>query len=234
MSSSLFRLRPVLSLGAVIVAAQAMSACSAPSLTVEVLPPRTSVACSSPSVNSAAFGRGLLDVNATTNGHGSYVEDLRFTAHTDAQIAGVTLSYTLPDGSNADVKSAADTASAKEVAGNVALAGKSDDVRQAVVENVQLVPRELALALQKDTDLGLDATTFKTLTVTLTPAGSFDGSVGDPTVFALDLCKGCLVDAPSAEQCPGGATTNSAVCRVGQDISSFTCVPTTVPAGGAP
>jgi hypothetical protein len=196
---------------------------------VEVLPPRTSVTCAAPAKADAALGRGLFDVGATVDGHGAYIADLRLSVKgRDAHVDGVTLAYEVPGDAGGDVEDAAKDAGGDVVVGDVVLNGEGDDARVAVVENVQLVPRALALALRDDGDLGLSKVDFATLGITITPiVGGDDGGAGVST-FAVDLCDGCLFEPPDACAEEGESARNPAVCRVGQDVPLFTCT------GGAP
>ena len=205
--------------------------CSSPGVVVEVLPPRTSVTCAAPTKADPALGRGLLDVTATLGAHGSYVADLRMSVQgLDARITGVTVEYELPEGAPNKVKDAAEDASGDVVVGDVLLAGSGDDLRAAVLENVELVPRDLAVALQEDTDLGLSKIEFARLGVTITPIlDAATTATATSSGFAIDVCKGCLVLPPDACADDGDNALNPAVCRVGQDTALFTCVQ-----GGAP
>src|SRR5688500_19527682 len=65
-------------------------ACSAPVVTVEVLPPRSGVSCSTPGVDDPALGRGLLDAHAVEDNNGAYRADLRLVVTgANARIDGV-------------------------------------------------------------------------------------------------------------------------------------------------
>lgn len=213
---------------ALLLASLASVNCSGAAVVVEVLPPRTSITCAAPGKADAALGRGLLDVRASAEAHGSYVADLRLsTKGIDAHIDGVTVAYTLPDGVNGDVDDAADDAAGDLVVGDVLLAGEGDDARVAVVENVELVPRALSKALLADGDLGLSQIEFATLGITITPiiGGVVDETItGSSTTFALDLCEGCLVQPPESCNADGDNAFNPSVCRPGQDTPSFACV----------
>jgi hypothetical protein len=200
--------------------------CPAPHLVVEVLPPRTSVTCAAPAKTDPALGRGLLDVTATFGTHGSYVADLRLSLQgQDARITGVSVSYELPEGSPKSVEDAAEDASGEVVVGDVFLAGSGDDLRASVLENVELVPRGLALAFSDDDDLDLSDIEFARLGVSITPIIDAATSTATTTSsgFAIDLCKGCLVTPPSACDDDGEFTLNPAVCRPGQDAPLFFC-----------
>jgi hypothetical protein len=206
------------------------SACAPADVRVEVLPPRTSVTCAAPDRSAAALGRGLLDVTASLGTHGAYVSDLRLTVKgQDAHVDGVSVAYTIPDGADTAVGSTAEDAAGDVVVGDTVLLGADDDVRTALIENVQLVPRALAVALQEDTGLELSQTEFATITVDVTPVVSGDGVVAATTTFALDVCKGCLVQPPEVCADEGQFALLPVTCRPGQDTPLFTCVSTGAP-----
>ena len=54
-----------------LAASALLAGCTAPSVLVEVLPPRTSATCAAPSKTDSTLGRGLLDVLATQGTHGA-------------------------------------------------------------------------------------------------------------------------------------------------------------------
>ncbi len=199
--------------------------CARPQVAVEVLPPRTSVTCAAPDARAAAFGRGLFDVSATEDFHGSYLADLRVTAAgVDVRIDGFNVAYDLPDGASLDA-SGYEGASQN---GDIVLTGDDDDVRVGVVENVELVPRALAAELAADGGLAIDKITYRTLGVTLTPLIATGDADAVSSTFALDLCEGCLVEPPDACTELGTYQPNPVVCRVAQDVPLFMCA-----AGGA-
>ncbi|MCC7072547.1 MAG: hypothetical protein IT383_14560 [Deltaproteobacteria bacterium] len=203
----------------------AAAGCARPQVLVEVLPPRTSVTCAAPDASASAFGRGLFDVGASADFHGSYLADLRVTvAGVDVRVDGFEVAYDLPEGSSVG---AADYEGASQN-GDIVLTGDDDEVRMGVVENVELVPRALAAELAADSGLAIDKITYRTLGVTLTPL--IDTEQADPasSTFALDLCEGCLVEPPDACTELGTYASNPVVCRVGQDVPLFMCA-----AGGA-
>ncbi len=186
--------------------------CAEPVLTVEVLPPRTSITCAAPTVDDAALGTGLMDAKATDNSHGGYLADLRMViSGADARVDGVDVKITR-DGKELAVLSDVPT-------GDVLLVGKDDDVRKGVVENVELVPRDVTKKLADDskiTDLE-----FATLVVQISPLVVDAGVTGAASTFALDVCNGCLVTAPSSDTC--AVVAPNPVCRTGQDVPSFSC-----------
>jgi len=210
-----------------LAASALLAGCTAPSVLVEVLPPRTSATCAAPSKTDSTLGRGLLDVLATQGTHGAYVSDLRLSVKgLDARIDSLKIEYALPDGASADVKAEADAASKNDfVVGDTVLSGNDDDLRAAVVQNVQLVPRDLARALYESADaIGLDKVEYRTLVVTLTPVMS-DGetAVGASSSFPIDLCSGCLVTPPDVCSEDGDYAQIPVTCRPGQDTPLFTC-----------
>lgn len=195
--------------------------CARPQVSVEVLPPRTSVTCAAPDASAAAFGRGLFDVGATEDFHGSYVADLRVSVPgADARIDGFEISYQIPDDSSVDAANYEGTS----LTGDILLAGEDDELRVGVVESVELVPRGLAARLADDSGLGINKITYQTLGVTLTPVVDADVAEGLPTTFGLDLCEGCLVEPPDACTEVGTFQPNPVVCRVGQDVPLFHCL----------
>lgn len=227
------------SLPVALVLSLAGAGCSRPDVVVEVLPPRTSVTCAAPTRADAALGRGVFDVQSSVAGHGAYIADLRLSVKgQDAHIDGVTVGYAVPDGSGDGAVAAAEAASGDVVVGDVLLSGDGDDARVAVIENVQLVPRSVAVAFDDDDELGLSKVDFATLGVTITPVfgGLDDGETASAnaaaSTFALDLCDGCLVLPPSG--CNGDTVQNPSVCRPGQDTPSFTCVAAPTSNTGAP
>jgi hypothetical protein len=196
-------------------------ACDAPVVTVEVLPPRSGVSCSTPGADDPALGRGLLDAHAVNENNGAYRADLRLVVTgANARIDGIDVRVTR-DGDEVELLGDVPT-------GDVLLVGEGDDIRKGVVENVELLPRSIALDLSKDTKITvLDLATLEleispiVLDANVTPASS---------TFALDVCNGCLVDEPDTETCPFGAFQNN-VCRVGQDAELWSCLPPSAGAG---
>ena len=205
------------------LAALTLSACGPDVVGIEVLPPRAGT-CRAPTVNDPAAGRGLLDVAATEIVHGAYVADLRISALADGRVDSISRSYVLPDGVSGDVDSAASDASGEVPVGDLYMSGTDDELRQAVLENVVLLPRALAKALFDDGDLEIDDKEFKTVVVSLqATAGGLQSAVA-PTAstFAIDICRGCLAVEPSDEDCDGVVVENP-VCREGQDAEMFSC-----------
>ncbi len=202
----------------------AVCACTPEPVVVEVLPPRTSVTCAAPDRSSAALGRGLLDAVAHLGIHGSYVADLRLHVKgSDARVSGFALEYTLPGNADTATNQAASGATGDLIVGDVVLFGKDNDVRTALIENVELVPRELAKALNDDTGMTINKVEFVTLGVTITPIVD-DGSLASASTFAVDICKGCLVRPPDICSDDGQFAVLPVVCRPGQDTPIFTCV----------
>lgn len=194
-------------------------ACAPTAVTVEVLPPRTSVTCSAPSLADPASSRGLIDVRGSETLHGAFLADLRLSAKgADARVDGITVAYDI-DG--ADLKDF----DGDLVGGDAVLVGEDDDLRQVILENAQLLSRDAAIALRDDGDLDLSDVNFATVTVTLTPVlveAEATAVEATSTTFALDVCDGCLVTPPTAEECPAGPSVNF-VCRAGQDRPLFSC-----------
>jgi hypothetical protein len=196
--------------------------CGPSVLAIEVLPARTSATCAAPAANAAALGRGILDVAATDSLHGNYVGDIRLTSRTDVVVDSFDVSFTLPEGASSGSTDAAEEASTVVPVGDAILVGEEDEVRIAVVENVELLPRDLAIALKADGDLDLSDVEYATVVVNLQAVAGETTLGTDPSTFAIDVCDGCLVSEPVADDCPGGITENN-VCRKGQDKPLFTC-----------
>jgi hypothetical protein len=194
--------------------------CARPAVSVEVLPPRTSATCAAPTANSAAFGQGLFDVTTTLGAHGSYLADLRLSvAGVDARVDGFRVAYTMPAGT---AVAAADY-DGDVLAGDVVLDGEKDDLRTGIVENVELVPRAMAVALQADDALGIDKVEFATLGLSITPI-VVDGEVdAAPSTFGIELCRGCLTTPPDICSGAGQFSATPVVCRPGQDVPAFFC-----------
>jgi hypothetical protein len=206
-------------------AAALVAGCSPAPVLVEVLPPRTSVTCAAPDKSAAALGRGLLDATASLGAHGAYTADLRLSVKgRDATVDGVTIDYTLPDGSSATITSTAQDVDGDIVVGDTVLFGEDEKVRTALIENVQLVPRELSVALQDDEGLGLSKVDFATIGVSITPIVTGTDVVGAASTFAIDVCKGCLVLPPDVCAGDGEFALIPVACRPGQDTPLFTCV----------
>lgn len=200
-----------------------LSGCSPELIGIEVLPPRSAPTCLAPTANSAAAGRGLLDVLATEDYPGSYVADLRFTGTGGRQrIDSLALSFSVPSDAKSGTKAAASDAEGTLPLGDVLLIPpEPDDVVVALVENVLLLPRSLAQALADDSELEMDKTRYETVTVTIEPV--VDGEpIGVTSSFPIDVCRGCLVTEPSDEECPNGVASTGA-CRPGQDHEVWTC-----------
>ena len=194
--------------------------CARPAVSVEVLPPRTSVTCAAPSADAAAYGQGLFDVTTTLGAHGSYLADLRVSVPgADVRVDGVRVAFSLPDASDVD---AADF-DGDVLTGDVVLHGEKNDLRVGVIENVELVGRDLAVALQEDGGLGIDEIEYATLALTITPIVAGDDVDAVPTTFGIELCKGCLVTPPDICSDPGEFTAIPVICRPGQDIPAFAC-----------
>lgn len=203
--------------------ALASFACGAPApVVVEVLPPRTSVTCAAPAKTDPALGRGLLDVLASLGTHSGYVSDLRLSLKgANARVTGVELGFEF-SGDNNDVDAAIDDVKGLVPVGDAVLDGSDDDLRVAVLENVPLVPRELAVAIQ-GANVGLSKIDFESINVSIKP--EVDGVVqDDASTFTVDVCAGCLTQPADACSADGENQFNPIVCRPGQDIPSFTCL----------
>jgi hypothetical protein len=196
-----------------------LTACAAPVVSVEVLPPRSGLSCAVPGTEDPALGRGLFDAHAVDADHGSYRADLRLV------VPGANVRV---DGIDVRVTRGGDELALFEAVptGDVLLVGEGDDVRKGIVEGVELLPRSLAVELRDDETI--DALEFATLVLEISPVAIGPDVTAVSSTFALDVCNGCLVDEPDAQACPNGALKNS-VCRVGQDAEQWSCRP-----GGAP
>jgi hypothetical protein len=194
--------------------------CARPAVSVEVLPPRASATCAAPSVSSAAYGRGLFDVTTTIGAHGNYRADLRVSVPgADVRVDGVRVAYDVPEGSDVD----ADDYDGDVLTGDLVLSGEKDDLRVGVIENVELVARDMAVAFQTDGGLGINKVDYATLGVTITPVVDEDAFEPLPSTFGLELCKGCLVAPPDVCSDPGEFVATPIVCRPGQDVPLFSC-----------
>jgi hypothetical protein len=168
-------------------------------------------------------------VTASLGIHGTYVADLRLSLKgADARIDGFTVEYDLPDDVSGDVTGAAEKAAGELVVGDTVLSGSDDDNRVAVVQNVQLIPRDLAVALQEDTGLGISQIEYVTVGVTITPVVSGEAVVGAASTFPIDICRSCLVQPLEVCSGEGQFAALPVVCRPGQDTPLFTCVATGV------
>ncbi|HEY4220407.1 MAG TPA: hypothetical protein VGO62_03675 [Myxococcota bacterium] len=188
------------------------AACAQPEVSVEVLPPRTSITCDAPTVDDPALGSGLLDAKATAVTHGGYLADLLMVVPGEnARVDGIDVKLTR-DGTEVKTISNVPT-------GDVDLVGSKDDIRKSVVENVSLIPRDVALDFAKDSTI--TELEFASILVEIAPR-VLDGNVAPvSSTFALNVCNGCLVDQPPADQC--ATVAKNQVCRVGQDAPSFLC-----------
>ena len=204
-------------------------ACDARVVAIEVLPPRTSATCAAPGLQSSAAARGLLDLEASSFLHGSYRADVRVTSRGEVRVDGLALSFTLPEGASSDSTKAADAASGEQVVGDLYLPGDDTDPTSGILEDVVLLPRALAVALRDDDAIEADETRYATVNVTL-QALSGDSALSElSATFPIDVCRGCLVSEPSAEECPDGFEDTSA-CRPGQDVELYQC--STPPSAG--
>lgn len=202
-------------LPALVLGALAASACSQPVVSVEVMPPRTSVACDVPTVDDPALGTGLMDAKATDDVHGGYVEDLRMSLPgANAVVNGISVKLTRDSSDGSLLKTIDDVPT-----GDVDLVGTKDDIRRAIVENVVLVPREVAVTLSNDSSI--TDKDFATVVVSITPLVVDPGVASQASSFALSVCNGCLVTPPPSSTC--ATVAKLPVCRAGQDEPSFTC-----------
>jgi hypothetical protein len=211
-----------------LLAAPLMVACSAPaSVVVEVLPPRTSATCAAPAKTDPALGRGLFDVLTTVAAHGGYVGDLRLTrTGEDARITGLDIAYAFSS-EDGGIDDAIGDASGAVTVGDVFLVGKDDDNRVGVLENVPLVPRELAVAIE-EANVGLSKIEFQQLNLEI--KAEVDGVLADDvSTFTLDVCEGCLTLPPDACSDAGENALNPFVCRAGQDVPLFLCTAAAAP-----
>jgi hypothetical protein len=203
----------------VLIAVPVAAACAQPVVSVEVMPPRTSITCDAPTVDDPSLGTGLMDAKATDTVHGGYIEDLRMSLPgANAVVNGISVKITR-DGSELKTIDNVPT-------GDVDLVGTKDDIRRAIVENAVLVPRETAVTLSNDSSI--TDVDFATLVINITPLVVDPDVTGQASSFALNVCNGCLVDQPPASQCAVVAK-NPSVCRAGQDVPSFTCAQAAAP-----
>jgi hypothetical protein len=206
-----------------VISAAPSAGCGADFLAVEVLPPRSTITCSAPGIKSSALSRGILDLEGTRDFHGAYVADLRVLSTRDAVLDAFQLTYHLPDGASSGSKDAADDASKDPAAGDVVLdSSDSDALRAAIVENATLIPRDLAIALRDDDGIEADEDRFATIGVDILPVVSVGDPPSQPSTFAIDVCRGCLVAEPKVDECENGFV-ETGVCRPGQDADLYTC-----------
>ena len=100
------------------------------------------------------------------------------------------------------------------------------DLRVGVLENVPLVPRELAVAIQA-AGVGLSKTEFESIDIEIKP--EVDGVVAlTASSFSVDVCAGCLTQPADACSADAQHAFNPIVCRPGQDVPSFTCLDVTI------
>jgi hypothetical protein len=204
--------------------------CSAQVLAIEVLPSRSGVSCAAPNVNSAAAGRGLLDLNAVDNWHGAYLADLRITAMGgDMRIDGVSLDFSLPSGVGSDAKDEANDASGIQPTGDVFIEGDDDNPVSVVLENVVLLPRDLASKLRSDGEVAAGENAFDTVVVEMQVTTDGEAVEDVKSSFPIDVCEDCLVKEPAEEDCEHGIQETGA-CRPGQEDVVYECAP--APSGG--
>jgi hypothetical protein len=208
-----------------------LAACDSHVVAIEVMPPRTSATCSAPTVNSAAAGRGLLDLDATRILHGAYEADLRITARGgDLRVDGIALSFSLPESSSADAGDEASRVSGLYPLGDLFLQSNDEDPMAGLIEDVILLPRSLAVALRDDTELEADEVIYATVNVTIQATRDGDALEDIIATFPIDVCRGCLVAEPSSDDCPGGIQ-QTAACRPGQDVELYECAAAAPPVG---
>lgn len=210
------------------------AACAQPGIVaIEVLPPRTDIqSCAASSARSTAVASGLLDVAATTDWHGAYTTDLRLSARGgDLVVDAIKFTYSLPDTASSDSKTLANTFSDSHMVGSVFFPADNEDAVNAVLENVELLPRDLARQLFSDSELSIDTQHYDTVQIDM--VAQFDGEDVQETAshFSLDICSECLIAEPSEDDCPNGIQQTNA-CRPGQDDILFECAP--APSSGYP
>ena len=212
----------------VVVVLLAGAACEKPELTVDVLPPRTSISCAAPGANEPALSSGVFDLGVVDRGVG-YRADLRFTLPAaDARVEGIRIDFSSTDQELHEVVSD----KGDEIStGGVSLVGDGDDIRTAILENVSLLTAAVADDILDD-DVGADITQRQRLPlgIDIKPLLREDGISVSSAHFSLELCHGCLVDAPSDDVCPYGSVFNTSLCRPGQDLASYSCL--AAPANG--
>ena len=205
------------------------SACAKPGIVaIEVLPPRTDIqACAAPTVRSVAVATGLLDVAATDDWHGAYVADLRLSARGgDLAVDAIKFTYTVPDAAESDSRTLANTFSDSHPVGTIFFAADSTDAVSSVLENIELMPRDLARGLFMDSGLNMDTQHYERVEIEM--VAQFDGEdvQQNPSRFNLNICSECLIQEPSEDDCPNGIQQTNA-CRPGQDDILFECAAAT-------
>jgi hypothetical protein len=199
------------------------SAGCAPSVLAIEVTPRLAPACTPSVLTGPALGRGILDVESSVDGRGTYVGDLRLSSTDTLRVDGLRMAYAVPGLASAATQTAATKAGADIGIGDVLLVGDAGDIHKAQVANIELVPRDLAIALRDDAALALSRTTFATITVTMSALSTTAGTASETSSFTVDVCKGCLVEPLAESECAGGGVRAS-VCREGQDDAEFHCV----------
>lgn len=213
------RFRPVV--GALAIAL--LAACEPQLLSIEVLPPRTAPSCVTPSAKGPSAARGLLDLNSTLDFHGAYFADLKLTALGGAmRINGLKLSFDIPGNAAGETLDAADDAGDEQLMGEIFVEAEADESASAILENVVLLPRDLATRLRDDANLTVSKIDFETIYIEI-QALTDDSTIKDVKgSFALDVCEDCLVEEPDEETCANGFETTGA-CRAGQDAVLYMC-----------
>ena len=200
----------------------------APSVLAIEVTPRLAPACTPSALTGPALGRGILDVQSSVDGRGTYVADLRLSSTDTLRVDGLRLSYAVDSTASAASKTAAQKAGKDIGIGDVLLVGDAGDIHKAQVENLEIVPRDLAIVLRDDATLALSSTTFSTVTVTLAALSVEAGTASETSSFTVDVCKGCLVQPLPESTCAGGGV-RATVCREGQDDADFHCVAAAAP-----
>ncbi len=209
-------------------------ACENPGIVaIEVLPARSSMnACASPSDRSPAVASGLLDVAATTDWHGAYTADLRLSARGgDLVVDAIKFTYLLPDAAGSDSTRLANTLSGSQEIGTIFFPADDDDAVSKVLENVELLPRDLARELFTDDGLNLDTQHYDTVQIEMIAQAAGQDVQETPSRFSLNICSDCLVQEPDEEDCPNGIQQTGA-CRPGQEDILYECAP--APSTGYP
>ena len=210
------------------------SACAEPGIVaIEVLPARTDMqGCAAPNVRSPAVASGLLDVAATEDWHGAYTADLRLSARGgDLVVDAIKFTYIMPESADDDSKSLANTFSDSHNIGSIFFPADDDDAVSGVLENVELLPRDLARELFTDTDLNIDTQHYETVEIEMTAQFDREDVQEIASRFSLNICKDCLVEEPAEDDCPNGIRQTGA-CRPGQEDILFECAP--APSTGYP
>lgn len=201
------------------------AACTPPITAIEVLPPRAAPECAPADAAAAPMARGILDVQALDVHHGSYRADVRVTARDGAVdvLDSFHLEYALPNGLDQATVDEAEARSGRRAMGDARLVSMGDGTSQVIIQNVELLPRDLVRAFRADSKLELAANSFFTATVKMRVV-SGTNALESESSFPIEICDGCLLSEEALQaRCSSDQVSPAASCRPGQDTPSFVC-----------